>query len=395
MKKISFAAALAVAALVLSGCSPEPSTSTATGEPIVVGSINALSGPVALTDASESAKAVFDEFNANGGLDGRPIKFVVLDDKSDPSAASTAARDAVESQGAVAMVGSSSLIECEVNGAYYEEKGIISIPGIGIDPVCYGSPNISPVNTGPYFDTLLTLTYGSEVLGLTSICGLAATLGSQLPAYKAAIDQWSEETGNELTMLDEAVPLGAADFTPQVVAVKEAGCDAIYYTGAEADGLGLLKAAQAQGLDDVTFLLLTSVYSAQFAKAAGFVGKGVYLPAEFLPFTDDAAGNEEWRALMEKYDVPLTSFGQGGYLAAQHFIEMLKTIKGDITSETVSAAFRAQTEGLDTPMTGTPWLFGPGDSHGSNTAAWPVKIEPGSDVWAQAGTDWITPETLK
>lgn len=391
MRKKTLAAASigAICVMALTACGGNATGSTATGEPIVVASVNALSGPVTFAEASQAAKAVFDKFNADGGLNGRPIQYEVLDDKSDPAAATAAARDAV-SKGAVAMVGSASLLDCEVNSKYYEQEGLVSIQGTGVDPYCFTNPNISPVNEGPYLDTQLTLTYGSEKLGLKKICGLLEIAGSTRPAYQKAFDAWTKATGKDFEMLDDTVPYGAPDFTPYVVKAKEAGCDAIFSNGVEPDAIGVLKAAEAQGMKDMTFLFLTSTYSEQFAQAAGFVGKGVYVPAEFAPYTEDGiAANDDWRALMEKNNIPLTSFGQGGYLAATHFLETLKTIKGDVTHETVAAAFKAQTKPSENAMTGTPYIFGDGSSHSSNTAGWPITIQPGSTTWASAADDWV------
>ncbi len=391
-RTIAIAAITASSALVLAGCSGSTgSGSTATGDPIVVASVNALSGAATFPEASAAAQAVFDEFNAAGGLNGRPIQYTALDDKGDPSAASSAARDAVESTNAVALVGSASLLDCEVNSGYYEKNGIVSVQGTGVDPFCFSTPNISPTNAGPYLDTQLTLSYGSQTLGLKKICGLLEIAGSTRAAYQAAFDAWTKATGQDFAMLDDTVPYGGSDYTPYVIKAKEAGCDAIYSNGVEPDAAGVLKAAEAQGMNDMTFLFLTSAYSAQFADAATFVGKGVYVPAEFAPYTDSSnAANSDWSALMQKHDVPLTSFAQGGYLAATHFIEMLKSMTGDITRETVTAAFKAQSTGYENAMAGTPWLFGPGSSHSSNTAGWPIVIKPGETTWSNAASTWVT-----
>lgn len=393
MRKISplfgATAIAAVGLLALSGCSGGGSgPSTATGEPIIVSSVNTLSGPGTFPEASEAAQAVFDAYNADGGFNGRPIEYKAYDDKGDPATASQVAREAVAA-GSVALVGSASVLDCEVNAAYYADSGIASIQGTGVDPFCFTSPNVSPVNTGPYVDTELTLTYGSETLGLQKICGLLAIAGSTRDAYQSAIDDWTAATGKSLAMLDDTLSYDTADYTPYVVKIKEAGCDGVYGNMIEPGYVGLLKAAEAQGLD-VTFLFLTSGYSEQFAQAATFVGKGVYVPAEFAPFSDASVkGNEDWSALMDEHGIAKTSFAQGGYLAAKHFIDVLEGMSGDVTTETVTAALKGMTQPIETPMTGTPWIFGAGDTHGSNTAGWPIAIMPGETTWKAVEQDWI------
>lgn len=376
------AALLAVAALTLSGCA---GGNDGGGEdaPIVIGSVNTISGPATFPEASEAAAAVFDAFNEAGGLDGRKIDYKTLDDKGDPATAKASARELVGSDGAVALVGSASLIECEINSNYYEQEGILSLPGIGVDTGCFNSENISPANVGPFNDMTLTLQYGSEVLGLDDICVLLEIAGSTRPTYQAAIDKWTEITGKEPKYVDDTVPYGASDYTPYIVKAREEGCKALAINPVEPDAIGQVKAANAQGWDDVTWLYLTSVYSENFADAIDNAGAGIYVPAEFYPFTDENEINKEWRDLMEANDIALTAFSQGGYLAAKYFIEVLEGMDGDITRETVSEALKNM-EPIENPMSGTPYVFGV-----DNTAGWPIVLKSGTNAWEKVEDDWI------
>lgn len=375
------AALIAVAALTLTGCAGDGAGGE--GSPIVVGSVNTLSGPATFPEASQAAAAVFDAFNEAGGLDGRTIDYKVLDDKGDPATATASARELVGSDGAVALVGSASLIECEINAKYYEQEGILSMPGIGVDTGCFDRENISPANVGPFNDMTLTLQYGSEVLGLDDICVLLEIAGSTRPTYQAAIDKWTEVTGKKPLYVDDSVPYGASDYTPYIVKAREQGCKALAINPVEPDAIGQVKAANAQGWDDVTWLYLTSVYSENFADAIDNAGAGIYVPAEFYPFTEENEINAEWRELMEKNDIPLTAFSQGGYLAAKYFIEVLEGMDGDITRETVAEALKNM-EPIENPMVGTPYAFGT-----ENTAGWPIVLKSGTNAWEKVADDWL------
>ncbi|MFD1047356.1 ABC transporter substrate-binding protein, partial [Kibdelosporangium lantanae] len=335
------------------------------------------------------AKAVFDAANAAGGVNGRKIDYKAIDDKGDPAAAAAAAREVVAADNAVALVGSSSLIECEINAKYYEQQKILSIQGIGVDPACFSSPNIAPVNVGPFHDMTLTLLYGSEVLKLDNICALLEIAGNTLPSYQAAIDEWSRITGKKLKYVDSTVPYGGSDYTSYIVKARSAGCGAITVNPVEPDSIGQLKAAQAQGWNDVTWLLLTSVYSENYAKAVGNAGAGVYVPAEFYPFTDAASPQtKEWRDLMTKNGIPLTSFSQGGYLAAKYFLDVVKGIKGDVTRESVTNALHSM-QPISDPMVGTPYVFGGARTHHDNIAGWPIKLATGTNKWELVAQDWL------
>lgn len=377
---------IAVTALTLAGCSPavDPAASTgdaATGEPIVVA---ALSGLTFFPEAPRAAQAVFDEYNAAGGLDGRPIEYNVLDDKTDPAASATAAQDALSS-GAVALVGSSSLLDCAVNHATWQENGVVSIQGTGVDPYCFATPNVAPTNTGPFFDTFATLTYGSEELEFENICAvIVPDEAASKAAYEQAFESWSSATGNELAYVDDSLVRGQASYAGNVSNLKSQDCDAIFMNEVGDAVLGFLGEASNQGIS-LPFLVLTSCYSDQFAASAAYSGD-IYLPAEWAPFGDTSIdGVQEWADTMDAHDVPKTSFAQGGYLAAQYFIDILESIDGEVTRESFTAAAKGMTEPIESPMAQAPYLFGDGDFHQPNNTAYPVVLRSGSGAWESLG----------
>ncbi|GAA1917725.1 hypothetical protein GCM10009775_07760 [Microbacterium aoyamense] len=380
-------ALVAIGALTFAGCSgggegaPSDGGNPATGEPIVVA---ALSGLTFFPEAPQAVQAVFDDYNAAGGLDGRPIEYNVFDDKTDPAASATAAQDALSSD-AVALVGGSSLLDCAVNHTTWEENDIVSIQGTGVDPYCFATPNIAPTNTGPFFDTFATLYYGSEELGYENICAvIVPDEAASKAAYEQAFDAWSEATGNELAYLDASLVRGQASYAGNVSNLKSQDCDAIFMNEVGDAVIGLLGEASNQGIS-LPFLVLTSCYSDQFAASAAY-GGDIYLPAEWAPYGDTSIdGVEEWAQTMDAHGVPKTSFAQGGYLAAQYFIDILESIDGDITRESFTAAAKGMTEPIDSPMAQAPYIFGDADFHQPNNTAYPVVLRAGTSEWESLG----------
>ena len=389
-RRITGVAAIAAAsALALSGCAGGGGDG-GEGAPIKLGSVNTLSGAATFPEASAAAQAVFDRVNADGGIDGRMIEYNTVDDKGDPASATAAARELVGSDEVVALVGGASLIECEVNQDYYAQESVLSMPGIGVDTGCFNSPNIAPANLGPFNDMTLTLLNGSENLGLDDICVLLEIAGSTKPSYLAGVEKWTEITGKEPLLVDDSLPYGGSDYTPYIVKAKNAGCSAIAVNGIEPDAIGQVKAAQAQGWDDVTFLFLTSVYSENFASALDWTGKGVHVPAEFYPFTEDSEINADWKSLMEENDIALTSFSQGGYLAATNFVEVLSNMDGEFTRESVSAALHDM-EPIENPMVAFPYQFDRIAAQEYTPGGWPVVLESGTRAWEKSADDWLLP----
>lgn len=132
---------------------PATLTAQAADDSIVVGAISSLTGPATFPEASAAAKAVFDRENGRGGINGKKVDYIVEDDRVDPAAATQAARRLVDDRNVVALVGSASLLECSVNAAYYAQKGVASVQGIGIDPVCFHASNIAPAERVNRFET--------------------------------------------------------------------------------------------------------------------------------------------------------------------------------------------------------------------------------------------------
>lgn len=355
--------------------------SPASGEPIAVA---ALSGLTFFPEAPEAVQAVFDAYNDAGGLDGRPLDFTVYDDETDPAASAAAAQNALSS-GAIALVGSSSLLDCAVNHTTWEDNGIVSIQGTGVDPYCFATPNVAPTNTGPYFDTFATLYYGSEELGFENICAvMVPDEAAARAAYEQAIAAWSEATGKELAYLDATLVRGQASYAGNVSNLRSQDCDAVFVAEVGDAVLAFLGEASNQGVS-LPVLVLTSCYSDQFAASAGY-SEDIYLPAEWAPFGDMTIdGMQDWADTMDAHGVPKTAFAQGGYLAAQYFIEILESIEGEVTRESFTEAAKGMTEPIESPIAQAPFIFGDGDFHQPNNTAYPVVLRAGTTEWESLG----------
>jgi len=399
MKKkfLAIAGVAAATALILTGCAPDGGgvdggTDAATGEPIIVAG---LSGLTFFPEAPQAVQAVFDDYNAAGGFNGRPIEYTAYDDKTDPAASATAAKDALDS-GAIALVGSSSVLDCAVNHTTWEDNNIVSIQGTGVDPFCFGTPNIASANTGPFFDMAAALYDASENNGYENICSLIVTDDEVGKAnYFDIITNWEAATGSKMSYVDDSLVRGQASYAANISNLKNQNCDAIFDNDVGVAAAAVIAEASNQGVS-LPFVLLTSAYSDEFAASVNYEGK-ISLAAEFAPFTDpNDTSTTEWRATMEAYGVPATSFAQGGYLAAQYFIAILETIEGDVTRDSFTAAAFGMTEPYSGPgadMTGTPWIFGTADFHQPNSAAWPLVIEPNTQAFVSIGP-WLTGDQI-
>ncbi|HJL33862.1 MAG TPA: ABC transporter substrate-binding protein, partial [Polyangiaceae bacterium LLY-WYZ-15_(1-7)] len=104
---LGWSALLMVAALSIGSCGDEGPGLR--GEPVRVGVIVSLTGGLAPVGPhlANSAEQVAREINSAGGLlGGRPLELVVVDDQTDPDQAAVVARQLVEEEGVVAVIGS-------------------------------------------------------------------------------------------------------------------------------------------------------------------------------------------------------------------------------------------------------------------------------------------------
>lgn len=358
----------------------------ADGEPIKIGAVVSLTGPAVFPEASAAASAYFDHVNDNGGVDGRPIEYITVDDAGDPNQAASAARSLVEDTGVVVLGGGASLLECAVNGQYYAEQAIMNVSGTGVDPGCFAAPNTSPVNTGPYLGTTVSLYYLSEDRGFERVCYVQQSVPSFNDAFTAAAEQWSALTGKELAMPIQFFN-PTDDVTPLVVSLG-GSCDAVFMSLNEAPLLALMQAVQLQSAgDEMVLMSQTSGFTEQVAEALGDVGQGLLANSEFLPFNSDDPALDEWRAIMEANDVPLTSFAIGGYLAAKILVDTLDGLDGDVTRESVTAALAAL-ESYETPLLGNPYSFGVADAHNPNRSSMIVELVDG--MWTTLTGEWVS-----
>ncbi|RKT55812.1 ABC transporter substrate-binding protein [Saccharothrix australiensis] len=373
-KHLRAGAALAAAALTASavvGCG------SGGDDTIKIGAVAGLTGQFITAEVAKTAQRVFDDANEAGGVNGKKIEYIVKDDAGNPQRTAQVARELADA-GVVAMAGSASFTDCDVNDAFYRQQKISSVMAVAATPKCFQSPSIAPVNVGPFTLMTAVLLHATQKLNDKNVCNFSSLLPGNEEAVKEALARWERLSGQKLKVNDLTVPQ-SGDLTPYLLKAKQAGCDAILFNPAESLVVPWLQAAKTQGMDDVDFLLLAPAYTDSVAKAVGGLGLNVYAGSEFEPFTAESLANKGWRDTVSRAGAQATAFSQGGYLSAKFLVEVLKTIDGDVTRDSVNAALRDMTP-IEDPMLGTPWEFGPGQTHAPNQ---------GSKIVRLTGLRWV------
>jgi branched-chain amino acid transport system substrate-binding protein len=362
----------------------------ATGQPIKVGAISTITGGPAFPESAQAAKAYFDWLNARGGINGRPVEYTSLDDAFNATTLAQDARQLVTQTGVVAMVGNASVLDCNTNEKYYEQQNIVVVGGAGITIQCYTSPNYAPTTAGLFVGLGVNFVYAVTVLGKKAPCMMAGAGNGNEDGVEAAIKAAEAKTGVTRKIANQYYPNQTGDWSPFLLKAKNAGCDVFIPAVAGPDLIALQKTEAALGLaQQMPIIELGSAYSSDTAAALKDVSDGLIATSDYLPFTaggENLPGNAEWVGIMKAANLPLTTFGQCGYLAAKFFAKVVGGMTGDINPTTVSAAFRSM-QPITDPMMGNPWVFGPGTKHQANYSSQYVQLKAG--VWTPISTDWI------
>ncbi len=120
-----------------SQCGTKPGVA-ATGTPIPLGGIVTDQPGTSFTDIANMAQAYFTCVNANGGINGHPIKYYIETEQTNASQIASEARQLVQTDHVVGIVGNTSIIECSVDSTYWATQGY-NIIDSGIAPECYSN----------------------------------------------------------------------------------------------------------------------------------------------------------------------------------------------------------------------------------------------------------------
>ncbi|MCW2996058.1 MAG: branched-chain amino acid transporter substrate-binding protein [Conexibacter sp.] len=355
--------------------------------PIKIGGVGGLTGAIPVAEGTEGATAYFNELNAKGGLCGQKIDYKVVDDKGDPQASATAARQLVLRDGVVGMV-NESFIDCAVNDKFYRAQKI-KITGVGVNPACYTSPVFAMANNGPTGSLLGNLFFASskEGLGKTKVCAELLRLPGFAGQFQKARQLWEQETGLKMTLYDNTLA-PTSDPTSYILKAKKAGCEAVALVGNFALVPPWMKAVQAQGAGKIAWLWPAPNYVQSLPKTLGEAGNGnVYSDPEMEPdITNPDVQHVQAEVAKLNPKNGVTNMHEGGWVSALVIAEAIKSINGDVTRKSLSDALE-NLPPVENPFMGGPFTFGKGDSHFANHWIKEAQIKDGK--WQVISKQWL------
>jgi len=376
-------------AVKTSQCGTKPGVA-ATGTPIPLGAIATNQPGTSFTDIPNMAAAYFACVNANGGINGHPVKLYIETEQTNPAQIAADAKQLVQSDHVVGIVGNTSLLECTIDHTYWEKLGYFIIDS-GIAPECYSTSNSAAVNMGPRYSSDGAVQYALAQHVSKIVFDQSNVPGTgYIAAGPAAL---ANNAHVPITQLTENVPISDANS----VAIKEVddagpnGAVVLNFTPPEA--LIILQAAQKLGLEDRVKLWGCSTPCNTDFLATSLGPKWnhkLFVNAELTPpDTTSTQSMKLYEAILKQYGSAVSggigSFSQMGFTEAEIAVHALQSITGPYTVQSVNAAFKAVKD-FDTGMLCQLWTYGDYPLHIPNNSDWTVTPKDGKMTTAQGCT---------
>lgn len=313
----------------------------ARGKPINIGAIVTVAVGVNWDEITDNVRGYFNCVNDNGGINGRPINYIVHVDPINPELVAAFAKKLIEEEKVVGIVGTIDVMDCAVNAQYYAQKKFYVI-GSGVHDLCYGgTPNHIPINMGPAYSTLGAAQYLVRK-GAKSIVAVSPTGVDAQGTWNKPAVEFAKSKGLKGIDVHDPYPTQASYALKYVQLAGDGGGVILDFTTDQV--LTVLKAAEQQGIaDKVLWAGSTPAYDTRFAARAGKFWDGKFgINTELLPFTGKGPDAALYRQVGKKYVKKwgLSSFGQFGFLAGRVASEVLLTLKpSQITAKGVNSAF--------------------------------------------------------
>ncbi|HKS47482.1 MAG TPA: ABC transporter substrate-binding protein [Amycolatopsis sp.] len=204
------------------GRTDETANASSSGE-IVVGGSFPMSGPYApISAVSKGAAAYFAKVNAEGGINGRKIKYEAYDDGYDPGRAAANIRRGVDQDKAQAFL--TFGVPGEVVRPYLNQNKVFNV-------AYSGSTQMSQVDQFPYSHA-----WWPDLTAETGV--IAQYVGKEFPAAKVGVLTLNNDladaaaagfkAGGVTPAVSLKVPPSQQDNTAQVAQLKAAGVDVLY-----------------------------------------------------------------------------------------------------------------------------------------------------------------------
>lgn len=359
-----------ITALALAALAAAPAAARGAA-PLKVGAILAVTGPASNLGAPEARtlQLLVEQRNAQGGIGGRPIQLLLRDSGGSPEKAVSFARQLIDEEQVVAIVGPSTSGETMAIKAIAEQGRTVLLScaaaEVIVNPLARWVFKVAPKDA----DAVDLLFARMRAQGTTRIGVLSSNTGFG-KAGKDQIEKRAAAAGITVAV-SEVYDKAATDLTAEVTKLKAAGVQAVLNWSIEPAQSIVLKNLRQVGLA-VPVYQSHGFANVQYAKAAGAAAEGVVFPASRVVVADalpkdhpqQAVVTAFKRAYEARFREDVSTFG-GHAWDAFAVLERAVQAGGDDREKV-----RAAIEGIrGLPGTAGVFSFSPTDHNGLDASA--------------------------
>lgn len=370
-----------------SSCGANPGHK-AKGKPIPVGAIDTKVPGTDFSDIENMEGAYLACVNANGGVNGHPIKLFKLTDAITAASDAAAAAKLVQTDHVVAVSGNTSIIECSVDYKYWQQKGYKVIAD-GIAPECYSTPNYADANMGPRFSSDGAAQYVATIPGVKKV----VFDQSNVPGTgynEAGVGAILKTKNIPVTALTENVPITDANAVAQKEVDDAGPTGAVILNFTPPEALLILQAAQKLNIEGhvKAWACSTPCDTDFLSSTLGSAWNGkLFVNAELTPPDPTHTPTMKlYEAILKQYGKNVSggigSFSQMGFVDGEILVHALNSVTGAYTVKSVNKAIE-KVKNFNTGMLCRPWTYGPYKLHIANHTDYTVTPENGKMVIKQ------------
>jgi branched-chain amino acid transport system substrate-binding protein len=323
-----------VAALAWAGCDKGSSTSPRGQLPVKIGAIFSVTGPASFLGAPEekTARMLVDRMNAAGGIDGRKIDLIVKDSGGSPEKAVSLAKQLIDEEKVLAVIGPSTSGETMAIKAICQEGKTILISCAAAETIV--NPIASYVFKVPQKDSdAVRLIYRTMKDQAISTIGVIASNDGYGMAGKAQLEKLAGEHGVTVA-ISEAYDKQATDLTDVLTKLKGRDVKAVVnWSIVPAQSL-VARSMKQVGLN-VPLYQSMGFGNIKYVQAAGEAANGTLFPCGRLLVAESLGDDHPQKKVLMAYKTEyesrfkedVSTFGGHPYDALLILAEAIRTAK--------------------------------------------------------------------
>lgn len=371
---------------------------------ILIGSSAGLTGPIAVWGnrmARIGPQAYFNHVNDQGGIHGRKIKHIVLDDGYQPPRSVANHKRLIQREKVFAILMSmgTPTVTASISTIIRNKVPFVA-PATGAHKWGYDEqyrPYVFQVGADYWHMAAVAVDYVIKERDLKKWCVFYQDDDYGKDVLDGTVKQLTHH--NLELIATETYKRGGIDVSGQVVKLRSAGCNVVMLGTVYRAGSLFMREKEKIGWDIQTVGIAPTA-TQTFVDLSGTAGVGHLNTMSNPPVDSDLPGVEEFRTLMQKYfpDEKISEEALYGFIGAKTFVAGLQAAGPNLTREGLIEGMRSLKDydnGITDKIT-----YGPEDHQGV-TASYMLEIVKSDEPDPQTGkeafkfkriSDWIQPQ---